>query len=106
MPDLALALNNLAALLFKSDDHAGAETTYEEAVKLRRALAKDDGSACDDLANTLASLGLLMAQTGRAARARVLYEEAIAMCSDAALRGHVKAWVANLPPAEDAADAS
>ncbi|CAK8713801.1 hypothetical protein GKODMF_05400 [Candidatus Electrothrix gigas] len=78
LPDVAMTLNNLAALHYKTGEYGLALKECEEALKIRRRLAADQPKAfLPDVADTLNNLGLLHSKTGEYGPALKKYEEAL-----------------------------
>jgi tetratricopeptide (TPR) repeat protein len=75
-PEVAIRVNNLAALLYRTNRHAEAEPLY------RRALAIDEksyGPDHPDVAIDLNNLAVLLKATNRLAEAELLYRRALAI---------------------------
>jgi len=74
--DVARSLFNLAVVLRRRGDYAGAEALHREALALRRKLL---GNEHPDVARSLNNLGLVLTDTGDYAGAEAFYREALAM---------------------------
>ncbi len=75
-PEIALALNDLAALI-RGHDPAAAEIALREAERTQRRLF--EGAAHAHLATTLANLGTLLHERGRLPEAERAFDEALAV---------------------------
>jgi tetratricopeptide (TPR) repeat protein len=82
---VAMTLNNLANLYRNTNRLGEAEAAYQEALALRRDLAKDNPSAYrPDVAMTLNNLAILYKDTNRLKEAEAAYQEALALYRDLA----------------------
>jgi tetratricopeptide (TPR) repeat protein len=74
--DVAINLNNLAALLYQKGQLAEAETLYQRALTLKQKLLGRDHP---DVGVTMQNLAVLCAATGRVEAAMALYHRALAV---------------------------
>ena len=75
-PNIAVSLNNLAALLREQGDYAAAKTLYEQALAICKEV---QGERHPDTATSLNNLGELLQDQGDLAGAKVLLEQALAI---------------------------
>ena len=75
-PGLALAIHNLAELLYEDGNYDAAEELYTEALAMRRRLLGDKHPL---IAGTLSSLGLVRQARGDLAGAEAMFREALAI---------------------------
>ena len=75
-PGLALAIHNLAELLYEDGNYDAAEELYTEALAMRRRLLGDKHPL---IAGTLSSLGLVRQARGDLAGAEAMFREALAV---------------------------
>jgi tetratricopeptide (TPR) repeat protein len=83
--ELAGALRNLGLRLYDLSRYREALAAADEAVRLLRALARDDSDYQTDLGHTLDDLGIYLDRLGRNEEALAAAEEAVAL-----LRAHVR----------------
>jgi len=72
-PELAKEINNLAGVLYRLGDLAGAEATFREVVEMRRSLGQDPAA----LVITLNNLAAILSFRGRFEEAEALYREGL-----------------------------
>jgi tetratricopeptide (TPR) repeat protein len=78
LPDVATTLNNLAILQSDKNEFPQALVNYEEALKIRRELAKENPRTyLPDVAMTLNNLAILQSDKNEFPQALVNYEEAL-----------------------------
>ena len=75
-PGLALAIHNLAELLYEDGNYGGAEQLYTEALAMRHRLLGDKHPL---IAGTLSSLGLVRQARGDLSGAEAMFREALAI---------------------------
>jgi tetratricopeptide (TPR) repeat protein len=85
--EVAINLNNLAALYAKTNRRREAEPLYRRALALKESLF---GAAHPDIAVTLNNLGVLLKSLGRRAEAAEIYARGLAIFEDALPAGHPK----------------
>ena len=85
LPDVAMALNNLAILHYKTNRNKEAEAEYDEALEIRHDLAKKNPAAyLPDMAATLNNLACLHCDNNRYEEAETEYGEALEIRRDLA----------------------
>ncbi len=77
-PDVALTLNNLAALYKDTHRFSESESMHKEALEIRRRLSQSNPEAYEpDLASTLNNLALLYSDTHRFSESESMFKEAL-----------------------------
>ena len=80
-PDVATALNNLAALYSDTQRFTESESMFQEALEIYRHLAQQNPQAYEPyVARTLNNLALLYSDTQRLSESELMYQEALAIC--------------------------